>query len=88
MAADEVHRIAARVQGLGDDVRRLADRTQATGAVAWRSTAAAELRRRLAAEVARMRFAASALDQATCSLRRHAAAVDEVCAGLRLGGPR
>jgi hypothetical protein len=88
MTSEQVRREAARVEGLGDDVRRIADRTQNAGAVQWQSTAANGFRRRLAEEAGKMRSAASRLDQAAESLRRHAVAVDEVRGDPGFGGPR
>ena len=86
MGSDEVRRSAARVQQIGDDVRRLADRTLGAGAGQWRSTAAASFRQRLAEEVARVRAVATELDRAADALLRHAGAVESVSA--RFGGPR
>jgi hypothetical protein len=88
MAADEVRAAAARVQSVGDDVRRLADRTLDAGGVDWRSTAAGGFRQRLAEESARVRSAAGGLDRAAEALRRHAAAVDAVWSVLGRGGHR
>jgi hypothetical protein len=92
MGSHEVRRAAARVQQLGDDVRRLADQALGAGAVHWRSTAAAGFRERLAEEAGRVRFAANRLDAAAEALRRHAAcletSVEELRGWLRLGGGR
>jgi hypothetical protein len=75
-SADDVRRAALRVQGLGDDVRLLADRAQACGVVGWRSGSAEEFRQRLDDQVARMRLAAVRLDEAAAALRRHAVMLD------------
>jgi hypothetical protein len=83
MATDEVCRAAARVQGLGEQVRRLAERTAGVEAIEWQSTAADALRRRLAEEAAGVRSVANCLDQAAEYLRRHALAVHEVCSSAR-----
>jgi len=76
MGSDEVRRLAVRVQQIGDDVRRLADQTLAAGTAAWRSTAAASFRHRLAEEATRIRVVAAELDGAADALQRHAVAVD------------
>jgi hypothetical protein len=88
MGSDEVRRSAARVQQIGDDVRRLADRTLAAGAGQWRSTAAASFRHRLVDEVVRVRAVAAELDGAAEALLRHAAAVDGLPAWSDRGGAR
>lgn len=76
MGSDEVRRSAARVQLIGDDVRRLADQALAAAAVHWRSTAATGFRHRLAEEVNRVRASATALEAAAEALVRHAGALD------------
>lgn len=88
MGSDEVRRSAARIQQIGDDVRRLADRTLTTGAVQWQSTAAARFRRHLGEEVVRVRAVAADLDGAAEALLRHAIAVDGVLARIQGGGLR
>jgi hypothetical protein len=84
MGASEVRRAAARIQEIGDDVRRLADQVLCARAAGWRSTAAALFRQRLAEEAARVRAAAGHVDDAAEALRRHAIAVDEL--ERQLGG--
>ena len=85
---DEVRRAAVRIQQLGDDVRRLADRTLAAGAVRWRSTAASAFRKRLGEEAARLRHTATHLDDAAADLRRHASAIESKPGWFGLGGGR
>ena len=86
MGSDEVRRLAARVQQIGDDVRRAADGMLSADTVQWRSTAAAGFRQRLAEQVTRIRAAAAELDAAAEALQRHAVAIDGVLARLDLGG--
>jgi len=88
MGSDEVRRSAARIQQIGDDVRRLADRTLTAGAAQWRSTAAAGFRHRLIDEVARIRAVAAELDRAAEALLRHAGALDRMIARFDFGGSR
>jgi hypothetical protein len=76
MGSDEVRDSAARIQQIGDDVRRLADRTLAASAGQWRSPAATRFHRCLVEEVARIRAVAADLDGAAEALLRHAVAVD------------
>jgi hypothetical protein len=88
MGSDEVRHSAARVQQIGDDVRRLAEQSRTAGDADWRSTAAASFRRRLAEEVDRVRKSATALDEAAEALHRHAVAIDLQPIGVGLGGDR
>ena len=88
MGSDDVRRAAGRIQHLGDDVRRLADRTVAAGSVRWRSTAASAFRKRLGEEAIRLRHAASHLDDAAEDLRRHASAVEGKHGWFGLGDGR
>jgi hypothetical protein len=85
MGSDDVRAAAARVERLGDEVRRLADRALGVGALDWRSTAAAGFRDRLRDEAGRVRAAAARLDEAAEALRGHAVAVDEVAGWLGFG---
>jgi hypothetical protein len=78
MSSDDVRRVAARVQGIGDDVRRLAQEALAAGGVRWQSVAADGFRCRLAQERARLRATVAALDGAAEALTRHAVALDQV----------
>jgi hypothetical protein len=82
MGTDDVRRVAALIQTIGDDVRGLAERTLTGGAAHWRSSAADAFRGRLAEEVAAIRAAARCLDDTASALRRHAAAVDRAPAGM------
>ncbi len=86
MGSDEVRRTAARVQQIGNEVRRLADQALAAAAVQWQSTAAAGFRARLAEETTRIRAVAADLDGAAEALLRHAVAVDGAFARFDLGG--
>ena len=81
MGSEEVRRSAALIQQLGNEVRRLADRTLAAAEMQWQSTAALSFRQRLADEGARVRLVAGALDGAAEALRRHAGALDGVLDG-------
>jgi len=76
MGSEHVRRSAARVQQIGDEVRRLADRTGAVGGLDWRSTAADGFRHRLLEEVARLRAVAAGVDAAADALWRHALAIE------------
>jgi hypothetical protein len=76
MGSEEVRRSAALIRQLGDEVRRLADRTLAAAEVQWQSTAALGFRQRLADELVRVRAAAGDLDGAAEALSRHAGALD------------
>ena len=84
MGSEDVRRSAARVQQIGDDVRRLAHQTGTASAVHWYSPAALGFRQRLAEQEIRIRAVARELDGAAEALLRHAVAVDGACA--RLGG--
>ena len=85
MGSEEVRRSAALIQQLGDEVRRLAERTLAATEVQWQSTAAQGFRQRVADEVVRVRAVAGDLDGTAEALWRHAGALD---GGLDLGGVR
>jgi hypothetical protein len=73
MGSDEVRHSAARVQQIGDDIRRLAEQSRTTGE---------------AEEVDRVRKSATALDEAAEALRRHAVAIELQPIGVGLGGDR
>jgi|tagenome__1003787_1003787.scaffolds.fasta_scaffold17045300_1 hypothetical protein len=88
MGSDEARRSAARVQQIGDEVRRLADRALGAGAAQWQSTAAAAFHARLVEQVARVRAVAAELDGAAEALRRHAVALEEAPVRNGLGGFR
>lgn len=83
----EIRATAREVQGVADDVRRLAGSVAGLGSVAWESSAAQAFRRRIGDEATRILTVADAVEAAAVSLRRHAHAVDqvveEVTAGLR-----
>lgn len=89
MEGDEVRRLAARIQQMGDDVRALAERTRAAEAVEWKSVSADRFRQRLATEASRVATAAVRLDAAAEALIGHATVLDQLDqrAGSHLRGP-
>ena len=73
---------AAQVQGLADDVRRLALTARLADDAYWRSDAAEAFREALAADVQALARVAGALDDVVAALGAHARALDHLAPGV------
>src|SRR3954447_9604218 len=73
---------AAEVQGLADDVRRLALTARLADDAYWHSDAAAAVREALASDVRALARVAGALDDVVAALAAHARALDHLPPGV------
>ena len=69
---------AAEVQGLADDVRRLAHAARTTDGVEWRSGGGEAFRAALESDVRALAGVAAALDDVAAALATHARALDHL----------